>query len=58
MNVFTAVCASECEETYLLNKSNIYFIKYSARPITVSNTTRCCNLTFLLLVFIYICLLE
>jgi len=36
----------------------LFLIKSSARSITVSNTTGCCNLTFLLLVFIYICSLE
>ena len=29
-----------------------FFIKPSARSVTVSNTTCCCNLTFLLSVFI------
>ena len=36
----------------------IYIYKSSARSITVSNTTCYCNLTFMLLVFIYICSLE
>jgi hypothetical protein len=36
----------------------IFFIKSSAHSITVSNTTCYCNLTFLLLGFIYICSLE
>ena len=35
-----------------------FFIKYSVWSITVCNTTCYCNLTFLLLGFIYICSLE
>jgi hypothetical protein len=35
-----------------------FFTRSSARPITVSNTTCYCNLTTLLLVFLYVCLLE
>ena len=33
----------------------IFFIKSSARSVTVSNNTCCCNLTFLLFAFIHIC---
>ena len=36
----------------------VFLINSSACSITVSNTTCYCNLTFLLLVFIYICSLE
>jgi hypothetical protein len=44
------------ERTLYLFLFIIYlFIKSSARSITVSNTTCCCNRTILLLVFIYIC---
>ena len=45
----------------MCSKSHIFkhfFIKYLARSITVSNNKCSCNLTFLLLVFIYICSLE
>ena len=58
---YTEIFQGTLNLLYLLSNLTwvwLFFIKPSARSITVSNTTCYCNLTFLFLVFIYTCSLE